>query len=406
MTVKRYGLVMVRTKRFLGLMDRFGGSRITKPVAWILLYLMPVAAGISLYMFLTLLGAYLSPQGAGVVQTIKGITPLANISIPGLNPFLPITYGWLALIIGMVTHEAAHGVVARSFNLPVKSAGLIFFLILPIGAFVDVDENLLKSARARDSGRVLAAGAGVNFVLAFASLAVVLLLVGTMVPLVQGAYVAGVAQNSPASGAGVLGGDYVTKINGMQVTDLSVIRADYNPGQAINLTVSRGGNAMQFNNVKLATCNAVDAQTNKTITYGCLGVTGQATYGAVQQVPANYLNLLNGRLLAYICPPTFPRCAAGVPFSDTWIGLYRTPLGGAFPILVNAFYWIWFINFFLATFNSLPIYPFDGGQAYQIALKALGRGKLSDLTASRITNLTSLLLAFVVISVIFIPYLI
>ncbi len=238
MTVKRYGLVMVRTKRFLGLMDRFGGSRITKPVAWILLYLMPVAAGISLYMFLTLLGAYLSPQGAGVVQTIKGITPLANISIPGLNPFLPITYGWLALIIGMVTHEAAHGVVARSFNLPVKSAGLIFFLILPIGAFVDVDENLLKSARARDSGRVLAAGAGVNFVLAFASLAVVLLLVGTMVPLVQGAYVAGVAQNSPASGAGVLGGDYVTKINGMQVTDLSVIRADYNPGQAINLTVS------------------------------------------------------------------------------------------------------------------------------------------------------------------------
>ena len=396
---------MVRTRRFLGLMDRFGGSRITKPVAWILLYIMPLAAGISLYMFLTLLSIYLSPQGTGVVQSVRNITPLANLSIPGLNPFLPITYGWLALIIGMVIHEAAHGVVARSFNLPVKSAGLIFFLILPIGAFVDVDEGLLKTARARDAGRVLAAGAGVNFIVAFAALAVVLLMVGTMVPLARGAYVTTVQQNSPAFSAGLLGGDFVTQINGTPVTDLSVIRANYTAGQAINLTVWRSGNSLRFNGVRLATCSFIDQQTNKTVTYSCLGVIGQVTYSTVQQIPANYLNLLNGRLLAYICPPTFPRCAGAVPFSDNWIGFYNTPLGGAFPILVNAFYWIWFINFFLATFNSLPIYPFDGGQAYQIALKALGRGKLSDLAANRITNLTSLVLAFVVVSVIFIPYL-
>ena len=399
---------MIRTKRFLGLMDRLGGSRITKPGSWFLLYVMPVAAGISLYMFLTLLSVYLSPQNAGVIQSVRSITPLANLSIPGLNPFLPITYGWLALIIAMVIHEGAHGVVARSLNLPVKSAGLIFFLILPIGAFVDVDENLLKTARARDSVRVLAAGAGINFVVAFASLAVVLLMVSVMVPVAQGAYVTAVTPNSPALGAGVQGGDFVTEINGIPITNTSVIRTNYKPGQAINVTVWRSGNSLQFNDVKLATCSFVDPQTNKTVTYTCLGIIVSDTVSGntLQQLPKNYLNLLNGRLLAYICPPTFPRCAGEIPFSDSWIGFYNTPLGGAFPILINVFYWIWFINFFLATFNSLPIYPFDGGQAYQIALKALGRGKLSDLAANRITNLTSLLLAFVVMSVIFIPYLI
>lgn len=397
---------MLRTRRFQGLMDRFGGSRITKPGAWVLLYLMPVAAGISLYMFLTLLGAYLTPQNAAIVQAVRSVTPLANLSIPGLNPFLPITYGWLALIIAMVVHEAAHGIVARSLGLPVKSAGLIFFLILPIGAFVDVDETFLKSARARDAGRVLAAGAGVNFVLAFASLALVLLMVGSMVPLVHGAFATSLVLNSPATNAGMQPGDFVTALNGVPVTDLSVIRANFTAGQSVNVTAWRSGHTLQFNDVKLATCNYVDSQTNRTVFYGCLGVVGQLTYSTLQQVPASYLNLLNGRLLAYICAPTFPRCASGTPFSDQWIQLYTTPLGPAFPILVNAFYWIWFINFLLATFNSLPIYPLDGGQAYQIALKAIGRGRLSDLTASRITNLTSVILAFVVISVIFIPYII
>ncbi len=407
-TVKWYGLVMIRTKRFQGLMEKLGSYKIAKPTAWLLLYIMPVAAGISLYMFLTLLGVYLSPQNAAVVQTVRSITPLANISIPGLNPFLPITYGWLALIIAMVIHEGAHGVVARSLNLPVKSAGLIFFLILPIGAFVDVDETLLKTARARDAERVLAAGAGVNFIVAFAALALVLLLVGTMVPVARGAYVVGVAPNSPASGAGVQGGDFVTQINATPVTNMSLVISHYGPGQAINLTIWRNGNSLQFNGVRLATCSSVYSQTNKTAATGCLGtiVSGVVTYDALQQLPRSYLNLLNGRLLAYVCPPTFPRCASAVPFSDSWIAFYNTPLGGAFPIVVNVLYWIWFINFFLATFNSLPIYPLDGGQAYQIALKALGKGRLSDLAANRITNLTSVLLVFVVVSVIFIPYLI
>jgi membrane-associated protease RseP (regulator of RpoE activity) len=407
-TVKWYGIVMIRTKRFQGLMDKLGSYKITKPAAWLLLYIMPVAAGISLYMFLTLLGVYLSPQNAGVVQTVRSITPLANISIPGLNPFLPITYGWLALIIAMVIHEAAHGVVARSLNLPVKSAGLIFFLILPIGAFVDVDETILKTARARDAERVLAAGAGVNFLAAFAALALMLLLVSTMVPVAQGAYVVGVAPNSPAFSAGLQGGDFVTQVNSRPVTNMSLAISNYSPGQTINLTVWRSGNFLRFNDVKLASCTAVYNQTNKSPTAGCLGtvVSGVVTPDALQQLPKNYLNLLNGRLLAYVCPPTFPRCAAAVPFSDSWIAFYKTPLGGAFPILVNVLYWIWFINFFLATFNSLPIYPLDGGQAFQLALKALGKGKLSDLAANRITNLTSLLLVFVVVSVIFIPYLI
>ena len=44
----QYGIVMLRTKRFQSLMDRFGRNRISKPLGWFLLYLMPVAAGIGM----------------------------------------------------------------------------------------------------------------------------------------------------------------------------------------------------------------------------------------------------------------------------------------------------------------------------------------------------------------------
>ena len=69
----QYGVVMLRTKRFKGLMDSLGKRRISKPVAWFLLYLMPIAGGIALYIFLTQLGILLSPRGAEVASYVRKI---------------------------------------------------------------------------------------------------------------------------------------------------------------------------------------------------------------------------------------------------------------------------------------------------------------------------------------------
>src|SRR5438445_7983780 len=227
-------------------MDRLGRYRITGPFAWLMLYIMPVAAAFALFLEFVNLSVIFSPQGAALVQYIRSLTPTVNLLLPGINPYVPIIYGWLALIVALVVHEGAHGVVARSLGMPVKSAGLLFLWIFPIGAFVEVDEKVLKVARARDATRVLAAGAGVNFVLAVVSVALLFNLASTMTPASNGEGVLRVYQNStslysPADVAGIRPGDFVLSMNNVPIDSALKNSSLYSPGNRVNLTILRGG---------------------------------------------------------------------------------------------------------------------------------------------------------------------
>jgi membrane-associated protease RseP (regulator of RpoE activity) len=184
----QYGLVLLRTKKFLATMDRLGKTRIAGRLGWVMLYLMPLAAAAGVLLLSSELGILLfTSRGVEAATSVRAAGPLANLAIPGVNPYLPIVYGWLALVVGLVTHEAAHGVVARSLGVPVKSAGLIMFLFIPIGAFVEVDEKALKAAKPAHSLRILAAGVGDNLVVGAVSLLALVGIVSTMVPAVGGA---------------------------------------------------------------------------------------------------------------------------------------------------------------------------------------------------------------------------
>ena len=79
------------------------------------------------------------------------------------------------------------------------STGLVFFLIVPIGAFVEIDEKVIQKAKFRQSGRVLAGGPGSNVVVALITLGLLLLLVGGLVPAqFNGVNIGGVVSSSPA----------------------------------------------------------------------------------------------------------------------------------------------------------------------------------------------------------------
>jgi membrane-associated protease RseP (regulator of RpoE activity) len=392
----QYGVILVRTKRFQSIMDRLGRQRVTRPIGWALLYAMPVAAGIGLFIFLSQLTVFFSPLRPEVGTTIRGMTPLVYLGLPGLNPYLPLVDGWISLVVAMILHEGAHGIVARSLGLPVKSSGLLFFLFVPIGAFVDVDEDAMRATRSRNSGRVLAAGAGVNLVVGIVALLLLFGVVATMVPAANGLGVEQVSVGSPAANAKIQPGDFITAIDGIHYSDPSLIPESswYRPGNVINLTIWRDGATEQISNVTLATNPA-----NKSL--GFLGIT-DASSSSLQALVSQYVGSFLTRPVLYLCIPTFPQCAGAVPFSGSLSALYTSSYGESLVPLATLLYWFFFLNFNLAVFNSLPIYPLDGGQAFRIGIKWLWstRGRtLSDDASTKISVAATFLVLAAVFSV-------
>jgi membrane-associated protease RseP (regulator of RpoE activity) len=390
----QYGIVFLRTKRFQSLMDRLASRRISKPIGWFFLYVMPVAAAIGLYIFLSELTVFFSPVRPEVGAAIRSLTPLVYLGLPGINPYLPWLDGWVALMVAMILHEGAHGVVARSLGLPVKSSGLLFFLVLPIGAFVEVDEDAVKVARARDSARMLAAGAGINFVVGIISLLLLFAVVSTMTPQANGLAVSQVAVSSPAASAGIKPGDFITQINGVGYNNSAVVsemevNGSFRPGQVINLTLWREGVTMKIADVKLA-----GNPSNESMAY--LGIVETGSSG-LQALVSSYTGSFFTRPTLYLCIPTFPQCEDTVPFSGSASGFYTSPYGISLVPLATLLYWLFFLNFNLAVFNSLPLYPLDGGQAFKILVQVLGRGKLSEKTVTRIC----IVVAIVVLAAVF-----
>ncbi len=370
-------------------MDRLGHYRISKPVGWVLLYLMPVAAAIGLFFFLANFAAFFSPSIHDIGTAVRGISPLAYLGLPGINPYLPILDGWAALIVAMVVHEGAHGVIARSLGFPVKSSGLLFFLILPIGAFVEVDEDALKAAKARDSGRILAAGAGVNFVLGIVFLLLLFTLVSTMTPAANGIGVSQVYQGSPAAGADIRYGDFIVTVNGGHYNDSSAIPGSswYRPGQVANITVWRSGGLIQ------KTLVVGTNPDNASLPY--IGIQS-LSYSQLQGTVSTYTGSFFTKPFTYLCIPTFPRCQSVAPFSDQLSVFYTSSYGDSLTPLANLFYWFFFLNFNLAIFNALPIYPLDGGQAFRAGLKGLAGNRLSEESLGRVsTGVTAAVLVII-----------
>lgn len=89
--------------------------------------------------------------------------------IPGIDPFLPLLQGWIALTIAVAVHELGHGLAAAKLGYTIRSIGLIFVGPIPIGAGVDVDGG-------RPSDRVYGAGIVMNIMVALMALTLLLLL--------------------------------------------------------------------------------------------------------------------------------------------------------------------------------------------------------------------------------------
>ena len=95
------------------------------------------------------------------------VLPFTNI--PGIG-YLSFTHWILGIFILAIVHEFSHGVVARAWNVPVKSSGFaIMSVILPIipAAFVEPDEKKMSKKDDIVQYSVFSAGPISNIIFAF-----------------------------------------------------------------------------------------------------------------------------------------------------------------------------------------------------------------------------------------------
>jgi membrane-associated protease RseP (regulator of RpoE activity) len=361
---------------------------------------MPVITIVALAMLVT--NIYIIVSNVDVRDSAKKIGPQANLLLPGINPFLPVSYTLAALIISVFIHEAGHGVVARVYNMNVQSTGIAFVLFIPVGAFVNIPREELEKAPMKEKSAVLTAGPLNNMILALASVILLFFVISTLTPITPsvksdyGVTVLGVTGGSLAQQLGLSTGSSILKIGNQDInnqTDLvSSLRS--NIGTSVPLLwKDDSGNQMTST---LSIPSNTDG--NKPI----LGVSVANGIVDPSFTLDTYRSLFSPTKIIHLPPPTFQQLL--VPFSDLMAEKYHSSIfGESFPIIANMLYWLWFINFNLGIFNALPIGPLDGGQLYNSLIES--RSKLDKTKIKNITSTITSVMVLIVLMSIFLPYL-
>jgi len=411
---------MVRTKKLLYLLDRLARYRFFSDIGWAFLAITIVAGAFMIwlmlyqnYILLTGSLAFRCAIGAATTSQCHASGYVSNpppaltsyLLLPGINPVIPVLYGIIGIVIAVVVHEGMHGVIARRLKLAVKSTGVLFFLIVPIGAFVEIDEKLIQKAKFRDSGRIMAGGPGSNIIVSLIALALLLLLVGGLVPAqFNGVQVQTIINGSPADTLHqqnhLNAGDVIVAVNGTavhSVANLSSYLSHTRANQTLILSVQQSG---RINNYTITLAKYPQANVSK----GFIGIGQAFSNSDLNGIKNNYASsFFRNPLLYLVVPGIFSQANSVVPFSNQLAGLFTSPTLGVawYPIALTLF-WIWFINVNLAFFNAIPLYPLDGGQALLNFFSHFGR-KGIELRAKMLTTIVSLAMFALILSFLFLP---
>jgi membrane-associated protease RseP (regulator of RpoE activity) len=354
--------------------------------------------------------------------------PEVALVIPGINPLLPLEYlGYvlLGLIVAIIVHEFSHGILSLADKIKVKSLGILY-LIVPIGAFCEPDEEEVKKAKILPRMRIYAAGPTANFVVVLVSILVFSgLCMSTVQPADEGAIVFTVDTDSPASSLGLQTGVIITIFNSTLIHNGDEFFTAWNntrANQTVSITYLKSGT--EHTGDVLLRDKYVEYAKRPTIyvnneTYkgkGYLGVQSLLRDTVYQE----YLTILKnpffdfprGLLTFYSLP--LVGYFAGYnpivsPFTDTYV--INGPLGvlpaSLFWIIVNAIYWIFWLNLAVSLFNVLPMVPLDGGFLFNDAIRALIirlKKGIQEETKEKIVKNVSLAISLLILGLILIPF--
>jgi len=310
-----------KTKRGLNLMRRLARyeffwkifSTIAIPVA---VYFM---LRVGELLFTNLGNIVAGTAGAGVAIAIPGV------KIPGSPIFIPFWYGIISIAILAIVHEFSHGIVAAMEGVRLKSVGFGFLAILPL-AFVELDEEQLKTMPRLTRLRILSAGSFGNVML---FVILMFLIVTVFSPLVasvthfDGIEITSLVDGFPAKTAGITEGTIVSGVNGVEITQLADFVTEMNtvnPGDNLTLSTDKGNFAF----------STVADPNNNSRSY--IGIYLQQSSSTTDAAKQSY-------------------------------GILLEPLLWIYGLLI----WVANLNFMIGIMNFLPIWALDGGRiAYDL----------------------------------------
>jgi len=307
--LKRYGVevepaqIIYRSTRFKEFLYKASERRRT---LWKTMSNLSIVFGIGLVIYAVY---FLSDNLLKLVQPGVGGASLLPV-LPGLTIRLYwLPYFFLAASLGIIVHEAAHGIIAKVEGTPLESAGFVLFVVFLTG-FVELNDERFNEMPVISKLRIISAGSFVNLVMFL----IALLMMSTLfVNAPSGVVIVEVAEGSPLDRAGLGQWDVIYSVNGtfqlyvengtLQVTYLT---ANVTPGDVLILKTSKG-------DLRIVAENSTES--------GGLGI----------------------RRPYMLYRPS--RLGLG-PFLDVQLYL--------------ALFWGEIIYSSLAIFNMLPLFPFDG----------------------------------------------
>ncbi|MFW9922309.1 MAG: site-2 protease family protein [Candidatus Thorarchaeota archaeon] len=235
--------LLIRTKRFNEILKKIAKkyARFWRLIGNISIFVGFILMFISIGLLMYTLVDFFRPA-----PVISGSGPAIGLIIPGVTvSFKTLLYLIIPLILTLVPHEFAHGVVSHADGVELKSTGLAFLAFF-FGAFVEPDDEELFKSSYVTKMRTFASGIFPNVLLGIIALPIFLNSYAIVTPLYgppNGVLVFEVVDDSPAITVGLERGVVIYDINQTHLTtvaNFSNYMSQTGPNQLVQLNTSIG----------------------------------------------------------------------------------------------------------------------------------------------------------------------